>query len=81
MEGLVFAADSCSVVDPASGLKIRLTAGEAWAADDAFVHAMSHLFVSWPPEVRRTGPSKRVASVPVESTVAVPGVKRQVKRA
>lgn len=81
MEGLVFAADSCSVVDPSTGLKIRLVAGEAWAADDPFVAARPHLFVSWPQLVKRTAPAKVVQSAPVESATKVPGVKRAVKNA
>jgi hypothetical protein len=76
----VFAGQSCSVVNPASGLKIRLSVGEAWAADDPFVKARPDLFLSVPFVVRRSEPL-RIADVPVESAVAVPGVKRQVKRA
>lgn len=76
----VFAGQSCSVVNPASGLKIRLSVGEAWAADDPFVKARPDLFMSVPFVVRRSEPL-RIADSPVESAVAVPGVKRQVKRA
>ena len=78
MEGLVFAADSCSIVDPATGLKVRLVAGEAWDANDPLVKARKHLFVPWPPAVRRTVEGR--VSAPVESAVNVPGVKRTVKR-
>ena len=81
MEGLVFAADTCSIVDPATGLKVRLVAGEAWAADDPLVSAVPHMFVSWPQLVRRTvAPSRNPQSIPVESAVSQPGVKRAVKR-
>jgi hypothetical protein len=79
MSAVVFAAQSCSVVNPASGLKIRLVAGEAWAADDPFVRLRSDLFRDLPKVVRSTGPAG-VVDIPVESAVAVPGVKRQVKR-
>ena len=75
----VFAAQSCSVVNPASGLKIRLSVGEAWAADDPFVKARPDLFKTVPFVIRRSEPVGAV-EFPVESAVAVPGVKRQVKR-
>jgi hypothetical protein len=75
----VFAGQSCSVVNPASGLKIRLTVGEAWAADDPFVRLRPDLFMSVPFVIRRSEPVGAV-EFPVESAVAVPGVKRQVKR-
>lgn len=78
MDVLVFSTDSCSVVDPSTGLKVRLVAGEAWAADDPLVKALPHLFVKYPLVVRRTVEVKVVS--PVESAVSVPGVKRQVKR-
>ncbi len=78
-ESFVFAGQSCSVVNPASGLKIRLSVGEAWAADDPFVLARPDLFLSVPFVVRRSEPI-RLSDSPVESAVAVPGVKRQVKR-
>lgn len=81
MEGLVFAADTCSVVDQSTGLKVRLTAGEAWAADDPFVKSRPHLFLSWPQLVRRTAPVQPAVSAPVESATKVPGVKRTVKNA
>lgn len=76
----VFAGQSCSVVNPASGLKVRLSAGEAWAADDPFVLLRPDLFSSVPKVVRRSAP-EGVVDTPVESAVSVPGVKRQVKRA
>jgi hypothetical protein len=75
----VFAGQSCSVVNPASGLKIRLTVGEAWAADDPFVRLRPDLFMSVPFVIHRSEPM-RISDSPVESAVAVPGVKRQVKR-
>jgi len=76
---VVFASQTCSVVNPASGLKIRLVAGEAWAADDPFVRLRSDLFRSLPLVVRRTEPGG-IVDAPVESAVAVPGGKRTVKR-
>jgi hypothetical protein len=79
MSAVVFAAQSCSVVNPTSGLKIRLVAGEAWAADDPFVRLRSDLFRTMPLSLRRTEP-EGVCDIPVEAAVAVPGVKRQVKR-
>lgn len=82
MEGIVFAADTCSIVDPATGLKVRLVAGEAWAADDPLVSAVPHMFISYPQLVRRTtDPVRNPQFVPVESAVSQPGVKRTVKRA
>ena len=79
MSAVVFAAQSCSVVNPASGLKIRLVAGEAWAANDPFVRLRSDLFRTMPLSLRRTEP-EGVCDIPVEAAIAVPGVKRQVKR-
>ena len=79
MEEFVFSAQSCSIVDPASRLKVRLELGEVWDANDPLVSALPHLFVQSPPVVRQT--VKRAESPVVEAAVAVPGVKRQVKRA
>lgn len=79
MEEFVFSAQSCSIVDPASRLKVRLELGEVWDANDPLVLALPHLFVVSPPKVRRT--VERAERFVVESAVAVPGAKRQVKRA
>jgi hypothetical protein len=76
---VVFARQTCSVVNPISGLKIRLVAGEAWAADDPFVGLRADLFRTLPLTLRRTEP-EGVRDIQVEAAVAVPGVKRQVKR-
>lgn len=78
MADLVFALDACTVVDPSSGLKVRLSPGEAWWASDPFVKARPHLFSATPTVVRGV---RSVKSVPVEVATAEPGVKRQVKRA
>ena len=85
MADIVFAMSSCSLVDPASGLKVRLSEGEAWWASDPFVKARPDLFVSAPSTVRgqrsvKAVPAEKIVSPEVEEATAVPGVKRQVKR-
>lgn len=79
MREYVYSAQECSVVDPSTGLKVRLALGEVWDADDPLVSALGHLFVEVPPKVRRT--VARAEKFVVEEAVSVPGVKRQVKRA
>lgn len=81
MADIVFAMSSCSLVDPASGLKVRLSEGEAWWASDPFVKARPDLFVSAPSTVRGQRSVKVVPVVAdVELATAVPGVKRSVKK-
>lgn len=81
MADVVFALSTCTLVDPASGLKVRLSEGEAWWASDPFVKARPDLFVSVPSVVRGARAVKVAPVVTeVESATAVPGVKRQVKR-
>jgi len=75
----VYSAQGCTVVDPSTNMKVRLALGEVWDADDPLVLALPHLFVQSPPVVRQT--VKRAEGLVVEAAVAVPGVKRQVKRA
>ena len=79
MREYVYSAQGCSIVDPSTRMKVRLLLGEVWDAGDPLVLALPHLFVDVPPVVRRT--VAQVERVVVESAVAVPGVKRQVKRA
>ena len=79
MREYVYSAQGCTVVDPSTNMKVRLALGEVWDADDPLVLALPHLFVQSPPVVRQT--VKRAEGLVVEAAVAVPGVKRQVKRA
>lgn len=79
MRDYVYSAQGCTVVDPSTNMKVRLALGEVWDADDPLVLALPHLFVQSPPVVRQT--VKRAEGQVVEAAVAVPGVKRQVKRA
>ena len=86
MADVVFAMSTCTLVDPASGLKVRLSEGEAWWASDPFVKARPDLFVSAPANVRgqrgvKSTPTEKIVLPEVEQAVSVPGVKRQVKRA
>jgi len=86
MADVVFAMSTCTLVDPASGLKVRLSEGEAWWASDPFVKARPDLFVSAPANVRgqrgvMSTPVEKIVLPEVEQAVSVPGVKRQVKRA
>lgn len=86
MADVVFAMSTCTLVDPASGLKVRLSEGEAWWASDPFVKARPDLFVSAPANVRgqrgvKSTPVEKIVLPEVEQAVSVPGVKRQVKRA
>ena len=84
MAELVFACSTCSSADPVTGMKVRMSAGEAWWGSDPFVKRMPHLFTDSPPVVRgvRSGKAVEVKSVlpVVEQATAVPGVKRTVKR-
>ena len=86
MADVVFAMSTCTLVDPASGLKVRLSEGEAWWASDPFVKTRPDLFVSAPTNVRgqravKSAPADKVVSSDIEQATAAPGVKRQVKRA
>lgn len=86
MADVVFALSTCSTSDPVSGLRVRLSAGEAWWASDPFVKARPDLFTDVPAVVRgqrsvKAVPAEKIAAPEVESAMAVPGVKRQVKRA
>ena len=73
---LVYAVATASVVDPATGLKIRLVELEPWDANDPFVKVRPDLFSDAPLTVRRTVP----ASAPVETAAKAPGAKKAVKR-
>ena len=86
MADVVFSLSTCTTVDPSTGMKVRLSAGEAWWASDPFVKRMHHLFTDVPPVVNgvravKPAPAEKVVAPVVESATAVPGVKRQVKRA
>lgn len=86
MADVVFSTSTCTTVDPSNGLKVRLSAGEAWWASDPFVKRMPHLFTDVPPVVNgvravKSASVEKVAAPVVESATAAPGVKRQVKRA
>lgn len=79
---LVFALDACTIIDPSTGLKIRLSPGEAWWASDPIVKARPELFNRLPVTVRGV-PSQRKSDSsdsPIENATANPGVKRQVKK-
>lgn len=85
MADLVFAVSTVSTSDPVSGLRVRLSAGEAWWASDPFVKARPDLFTNVPPVVRgargvKAVPVEKVAVSEVEQATAVPGVKRSVKK-
>ena len=85
MADVVFALSTCTMVDPSSGLKVRLSEGEAWWASDPFVKHNSHMFSAVPPLVRgvresKPEPAKKVEAPVVEQATAAPGVKRQVKK-
>lgn len=80
MADVVFAMSTCTLVDPASGLKVRLSEGEAWWASDPFVKARPDLFVAVPSIVRGSRVVKSSPVSEVEQATAVPGVKRSVKK-
>ena len=71
MEGLVFAASTCTTAD-AQGVLVRLVANEPWAANDPLVLARPGLFVTVPSVVRRTAPEL----VKIEKATKAPGEKR-----
>ena len=75
-EPIVFALDTCSTVDPATGLIVRVQEGEPWAAGDPFVKAFPDLFGVQPERIRRTVPFQP----PVEQASKAPGEKRATKR-
>lgn len=76
---IVFAMQTCTTTDPATGLIVRLVEGEPWAANDPFVIAKPKLFGDKPQYVRRT--VNRSAETPVETATKTPGEKRKVTRA
>lgn len=70
---VVFAACTCSVRDPNTGLVVRLQEGDLWAADDPFVRRRPDMFVPDPPNraIRRT------TETVVETATAEPGKRRR----
>lgn len=76
---LRFARSTCTTADPANGLLVRLTEGDAWDADDPFVLARPDLFSERPIRVRRTVP-KQATDTPVETATREPGQKRKTTR-
>jgi hypothetical protein len=72
--GIVYANSTCTTTDPNTGLIVRLTEGEPWAADDPFVNARPGFFAESPLNIRRTAP-------PIEQASKAPGEKRPVRRA
>ena len=73
---LVYALATASVVDPATGPKIRSVESEPWDGNDPFVKVRPDLFSDAPLTVRRTVP----ASAPIETASKAPGAKKAVKR-
>ena len=73
---LVYALTTGTVVNPATGLKVRLTELEPWDANDPFVQARPDLFSDAPKTVRRT----TQAPAPVEAATKAPGARKAVKR-
>ena len=73
---LVYANTNGTVLNPATGMKIRLVELEPWDADDPFVKARPDLFSDAPRTVRRTVP----ASAPIEAATKAPGARKAVKR-
>lgn len=71
-EPIAYAIATLSTTDPNTGLIVRLTEGEPWAADDPFVKAKPDLFGSFPERLRRTVPPKPM----VEQATKAPGEKR-----
>jgi len=77
MPAIKFATSTCVV--PFQGLRVTITAGEAWDATDPLVRSHPALFTDKPAVVRGTGPSG-VIERPVEQATAAPGEKRGTKR-
>jgi hypothetical protein len=75
-EPIVFALSTCSTTDPATGLIVRVSEGEPWAASDPFVKAKPELFGAVPKRIRRTVPFQP----PVEQASKAPGEKRTTRR-
>jgi hypothetical protein len=75
-EPIVFALSTVSTTDPATGLIVRVSEGEPWAANDPFVKVKPELFGAAPERIRRTVPFQP----PVEQASKAPGEKRTVKR-
>ena len=73
MTDIVYAVDTCTVVDQRTGFKERLVLNQVWAANDPLVAQLPHLFSKEPQVIRTT-----VHSQPVETATAVPGAKRAV---
>jgi hypothetical protein len=72
-----YATATCVV--PFQGLRVTLTAGEAWDGDDPLVRSHPALFTDAPAVVRGTGASG-VTERPVEQATAAPGEKRGTRR-
>jgi hypothetical protein len=75
-EPIVFALVTCSTTNPNTGLIVRVSEGEPWAANDPFVKARSDLFGAQPEKIRRTVPMVPI----VEQASKAPGEKRTTKR-
>ena len=76
-EPIVFALSTCVTTDPATGLIVRISEGEPWAAGDPFVKARPDLFGAQPERIRRTVPA---APPVIEQASKAPGEKRTTKR-
>jgi hypothetical protein len=75
-QAIVFASMTCTTANPATGLLLRVTEGETWAADDPFVIARPELFSPTPVRVRRT-----VEPSHIESATKRPGERKAVNHA
>ena len=75
-QNIVFVISTCTTANPATGLLLRLSEGEAWAANDPFVVARPELFSTEPTRIRRT-----TAEVVIETATKTPGERKVVKRA
>ncbi|HEY7823117.1 MAG TPA: hypothetical protein VIG24_09800 [Acidimicrobiia bacterium] len=73
---LVYSVTTGTVVNPNTGLKVRLVELEPWDASDPFVKSRPDLFSDAPKTVRRTV----VAPNPIEAATKAPGAKKAVKR-
>jgi hypothetical protein len=73
-----FATGTCVVAH--AGLRVHLTAGEAWAADDPLVATRPDLFADKPTTVRAIS-DRGVIDRPVEQATSAPGEKRTTRRA
>jgi hypothetical protein len=81
MTTTAYAFATATVVTTVDGVRVNLTAGEAWHADDPVVRARPDLFSDVPPRLHTLSGGVKTASrnTEVEQATAGPGERRSTR--